>query len=116
VRPRRRSACIISGGFPRQLPHRVPDLSAYATKMRVPLLRAERPGSVSTTPAAALATSVAVETATTKGALAAAERACGRSRWAARSHAFERDQGQTSGFCDHVIISRRFAIDGRALR
>jgi hypothetical protein len=29
------------GGFPQQLRHRVPDLSAYATKMRVPLLRAE---------------------------------------------------------------------------
>jgi hypothetical protein len=27
--------------IPRQLLHRVPDLSAYATKMRVPLLRAD---------------------------------------------------------------------------
>src|SRR5271157_5504395 len=40
VRPRPRSACIIFGGFPRQLRHRVLDLSAYATEMRVPLLRA----------------------------------------------------------------------------
>jgi hypothetical protein len=38
--PHRRPACVIFGGFPRQLRHRVPDLSAYATKMRVPLLRA----------------------------------------------------------------------------
>jgi hypothetical protein len=29
------------GGFPRQLRHRVPDLSAYATKMRVPLVLAD---------------------------------------------------------------------------
>ena len=40
--PRRRPACVIFGGFPRQLRHRVPDLSAYATKMRVPLLRASK--------------------------------------------------------------------------
>src|SRR6516225_160059 len=39
TRPRR-PACVIFGGFPRQSRHRVPDLSAYATKMRVPLLRA----------------------------------------------------------------------------
>ena len=38
--PRRRPACVIFGGFPRQSRHRVPDLSAYASKMRVPLLRA----------------------------------------------------------------------------
>src|ERR1700732_4920435 len=38
--PRRRPACAIFGGFPWQFRHRVPDLSAYATKMRVPLLRA----------------------------------------------------------------------------
>jgi len=38
--PRRRPARVIFGGFPRQLRHRVRDLSAYATKMRVPLLRA----------------------------------------------------------------------------
>src|SRR4029077_9448792 len=41
--PRRRPACAISGGFPWQFRHRVPDLSAYATKMRVPLLRAMKP-------------------------------------------------------------------------
>jgi len=35
-----RPACAIFGGFPRQLRHRVPDLSAYAPKMRVPLLQA----------------------------------------------------------------------------
>jgi hypothetical protein len=32
--------CIIFGGFPRQLRRRVPDLSSYATKMGLPLLRA----------------------------------------------------------------------------
>jgi hypothetical protein len=31
---------LFFGGFPRHSRHRVPDLSAYATKMRVPLLRA----------------------------------------------------------------------------
>ena len=42
VRPRPRPACIIFGGFPRQLRNRVPDLSAYATEMRIPLLRARK--------------------------------------------------------------------------
>jgi hypothetical protein len=39
--PRRRPTRGIFGRFPRQLRHRFPDLSAYATKMRVPLLRAD---------------------------------------------------------------------------
>jgi hypothetical protein len=38
--PRRRPVCVIFGGFPDKLHHRVPDLSAYVPKMRVPLLRA----------------------------------------------------------------------------
>src|SRR5271155_5002907 len=39
--PGRRQAGVILGGFPGQFRHRVPDLSAYAPRMRVPLLRAD---------------------------------------------------------------------------
>jgi hypothetical protein len=40
--PRRRPASAISGGFPWQFRHRVPDLSAYATKMGRSLVPANR--------------------------------------------------------------------------
>src|SRR5437773_8324687 len=42
--PCRQTGCVIFGGFHQQLRHRVPDLCAYATKMRAPLLRANTIG------------------------------------------------------------------------